>query len=138
MAAEKWTAAADRGTVLTTELNALGNGAISAPGSALPNQTNMDRYFVAELKATWAATPTDGELAELYAVPDGGGGQETRDNNHFCGSFKVENNAGAQILYTEPFLLPPFSTKFTLLNRAGTAMTATGHTVKIYSFNRTN
>lgn len=143
MATEKWTAGTSRGNVLTTELNALANAAYSAVGSVLDNSTNLDRFGIAELAATWATNPTDKAVLDLFAIPAvdatnyADGGATVRPSNFlYLGSFQVRAVTTAQRIATGVFNLPPFKVKFVLLNSSGFALPASGSVVSLWTFNR--
>lgn len=143
MSTEKVSVLADRGDVLTTELDALANGSFSAVGTELANQTNKDRFAVAELEVDFVSAPTDFSTCDLYAVtaldgtnyPDGGGATRP-SQEQFVASFQLLATTSAQRLHSAPFELLGGKTKFILKNNSGQAFPASGSTVRLYTFNR--
>ena len=143
MPTEKWSSGTSRGTLLTTELNALANGSYSAVGTELDNATNLDRFAIAILDCDWVSATTLDAVVNLYAVcaPDGtnyedGSASLRYPYDSFCGVFQVYNTTAAQKLITRPFELRPFKTKFAVYNGSGQNMPASGTTVTVYTFNR--
>lgn len=144
MATEKWTAVTAHTNALTTELNALATGSYSAVGAAIDNSSNLDRYAIGELTATWATNPTaDGPL-HLYAViaPDGtnysdGGGAVRPGDAVYLGTFQARAITTAQRMVTRRFELPPTKFKPVLYNGSGFALPASGSVLNLYSFNKT-
>lgn len=144
MPTEKWAAFTSRGTVLTTELNSLGNGSYSAVGTVIDNGTNLDRFGVAVGSFPIGSAPTVDTTYDLFAVPavDGtnymdGGGSVKPPASTYCGSFQLRAVATTQAIATCLFELPPCKVKFVLYNGSGQAMDATLNTVTLYTTNRT-
>lgn len=145
MATEKQSALTDRGSVLTTQLNALANGSYCTLGSVeFDNSAQLDLWAIAELNATFNATPTLNSPVHLFGIkaPDGTNYQDGSSSlrppdDTYLGTFQIYNNTSAQKLYTRPFRLLPVKYKFIVLNSSGVAMTASGHTVDLYTYNRT-
>lgn len=144
MATIKWAGSpTSRGTVLTTELNALANNAFSAAGPAYNNTTNLDRWAWVEFVTGASITPTTGAVILVYMVHSPGG------TNYDEGA--SANNPGTHTLVsvlpltvaagthraisTTPFALPPSNVKFILKNQAGVALAATLNTVTLYTSN---
>lgn len=143
MPTEKLTAFTDRGSVLTTELNSIGAGNQSDPGTAFDNTTNLDRYGIGELTVTFGSSPTADGTIDLYAVhaPDAtnySDGNATQPVNQlmYCGSFLVQATTAAQKLHTQPFEMWPGLSKFLIKNNTSQALPASGTTIDIYTFNR--
>ena len=144
MATEKFQAYANRGTVLTTELNSLASNANSAAGPAYDNSSNRDRYAIAVLNLpSLVSAPADGATLELFAVtaPDGttyvdGGGAVDPSGFTYLGSFVMRPVATAQVQQSQRFELQPCLMKFVLRNTAGVAIAATLNTVTLFTTNR--
>lgn len=123
---------------LTTELNALANGAYSAAGTAFDNGASgvHHQFGDFELNVTYGTAPSAGGYCALYLVPaiDGanyadGGGSVAPPANGWVGNFDLRAVTTAQ---KRPLLrvpLPNTLFKPVLLNSAGQAMGATGHTL---------
>jgi hypothetical protein len=141
MATEKFTAATDRGDLLTTQLDALADGAQSVGGTELDNATNKDRWAVAVLNVDTASATDALAVAELFQIiaPDGTNYEDATVVAELarCATFQFAAVATAQRMVSNPFRLRgPFKTKFILKNRSGEAFPASGSTVEIHTFNR--
>lgn len=145
MATEKMAALTSRGTVLTTELNALANNAYSALGTEIDNGTNLDRFGMCVAFLPTGTAPTVDTTLDLFLVPaaDGtnyadGGGAVKPAAAMFVGSFQLRAVATDQRISTPLFPLPPCKFKFSLFNNAtGQALDATLNTVTLFTTNRT-
>ena len=142
MATIKWAVWNSRGTVLTTELDALANSGRSAAGTEINNATNKDRWGKLELAVTFGTAPSAGGYVEIYAVtaPDGTN-YEDGSNTVDPGAHKLIDRipvravTTAQRLTGRQFPLEPAKTKFLLTNGSGQAFPATGSTVTLYTTN---
>lgn len=145
MSIETWGPVTDQ-TVLSTQLNSLGNGSFSALGaevdnvSALATDTDEFRYAVAQLDVTFGSAPTDRSVAVLYLVPAYDGtnyAYATQPSQQMqVGEFQFDDTTNQQRVVTAPFIVPPFKFKFVLENRSGQSFPASGSTVKLGTFNR--
>ena len=138
----KWNSARAVATVLTTELNALSNGTMSAASAAVANQTNLDLYadFVLHLAAL---SPTAGAFITVYIL-------EALDDSTFPAPsdaalrlqpqqilFSVQlgqDASTAQDIVVRNVLLPPHAFKLKLDNQSGVALGATGNTLSISQY----
>lgn len=147
MATEKYTAATDRSTIMTTELNALGNGDYSAVGPAIDNSVNLDVWAVAELVVDFVSAPNFGSICQLYMVISRDGTNYEQGGNTassvlppetaLVASFQLEDTTAAQRVMSNPFRLRgPHKHKPILRNRSGQAFPAAGSTVSLSTFNR--
>lgn len=144
MATEKYAAFTDRGTLLSTEMNAIADGSYSAAGTALDNATNLDLMAVAQLDVDFVLAPNAYGVVELYMLKaiDGtnyedGSASIIPSPGALVGLFTVAATTAAQRLMTPPFDLVPCPVKFMIRNSTGQAFPATGTTVKVRTFNRT-
>lgn len=140
MSTEKLSAPVSRGTVLTTQLDALGTGTQSAAGSELDNTSNRDRFGVAVLAVTFAVAPTLGSMVDLYMSVSMGGNYDdtaTVTEEQYVGSFQLDDVTTAQRVRTGRFELSASLLKFVAYNRSGQSFPASGSTVTLYTFNRT-
>lgn len=141
MPTEKLSAVTARTNLLTTHLNALADGSYSGLGVELDNNSNGDRFAMADLTVDFVSAPTDRAQIELYCVPslDGTNYPDVTEPSsaHWVASFTVDNTTAAQRLATARFELPPCKCKFLVRNRSGQAFPATGSIVNVYTFNRT-
>jgi hypothetical protein len=138
----KWSAApTNQSTVLTTELNALANGAFTAAGPAYDNTTKLDMWAWVEFVAGGSITPTTGAYVAIYMVNSPGG-------TNFDDAASSTNVATHQIvavmalqasahtvraINSSPFPLPPGKVKFVLKNGSGVALSATSNTLTLYT-----
>ena len=144
MATIKWAGWTSRGTVLTTELNALANTGRSAAGTEVDNATNKDRWGKLELAVTFGGNTSAGSYVEIYMVtaPDGTNYEDGGDPlvSLSPGAHKLvdriplrETTAYRVTGRTIP--LEPAKTRFLLLNASGQAFPASGSTVTLYTTN---
>ena len=148
--AVKWESAwTSRGTVLTTELNALADGARSAAGTEVNNSTNLDQYGKLELSVDFVAAPGAGAYVTVYMITapdgtnyeDGGSSAAGKDPgaHTLAVTIPVRADTAAQRLMSQMFTLQPAKTKFLLAWEAGTgsaeAFPASGSTLTLYSNN---
>jgi len=144
MATEKWDGFTSRGTVLTTELNALANNGRSAAGTEIDNGTNKDVFGQLELQVTFGTAPTAGGFVEIYMVNAlDGTNYEDGSNTVDPGTHKLVDRipvravTTAQRLNGRMLTLEPTKTKFLLVNGSGQAFPASGSTLTLYTTNRT-
>lgn len=138
----KWEAGpVSRSTVLTTELNALANGAFSAVGSALDNTANSDQYGALDIVLS-SLNPTAGAYLNLYLVQslDGTTYEDapsaTNPGTHMLvANVLVTTGSAAKRIMTPWFYIPPGKFKFVLLNATNVALGATTNTVTLYTSN---
>lgn len=140
-----WQAAAtSRGTILTTQLNALANNTITAEGTAFDNSTNLDFYGWLELAVTFGSAPTDSvPTVDVYfsksidgtnyeSAPVTGG---VDCSDQWVCSFPVRKVTTAQKKIIGPILLPPGKWKASIDNQTGVAFPASGSTLSLYTDN---
>ncbi len=136
----KWKAAgASGGTVLTTELNALANGAYSALGSEINNSTGLHTYGWLDVVLA-SLNPTTGAALTLFMCPayDGTNYPDAPSATNPGAQFLVQTiyvatGSAAKRVGTATFRLPPFKVKFVLLNSTNVALGATSNTVTLYT-----
>ena len=141
MATELFTAATDRGDLLTTELDNLANNGQTAVGTELDNATNKDVWAIAVLNVQFGSSPTALSVCELFAVVavDGTNYEQSTviPETARLGTFQLRATTSSQRIASNRFRLRgPFKTKFMLVNRSGQAFPASGSTVEIHTFNR--
>lgn len=137
----KWLGGTSRGNQLTTELNALANGAFSAAGPAYDNTTNLDEYAYCDITLA-SLTPAAGAYLQLFlAVSVDGTTYEDAPSSTNPGAHQlvatISLNAavGAKRISTKRFEIPPLKFKFILKNAAGVALGATLNTVAMTTCN---
>jgi hypothetical protein len=147
MAIEKFTALTDRGTILSSELDALANGNTSGPGTEVDNSVNEDVWAVAELTVDFVTGPTARSVVQLYAVVSRDGTNYEQGGNTAGGipppetslvaAFTLDDTTAAQRVMSNVFRMRgPFKHKFLLINRSGQAFPASGSIVALSTFNR--
>ena len=141
MATVKWAGWTSRGTVLTTELDALANSGRSAAGTEVNNAVNKDRWGKLEMAVTFGTAPTAGGYVEIFAVtaPDGTNYEDGSDSVD-PGAHKLVDRiplreTTAYRVTGRQFPLEPAKTKFLLTNASGQAFPASGSTVTLYTTN---
>lgn len=134
-----WAAFTSRSTVLTTELNALANGAYSAVGTVVDNTSNLDQWGALDIVLA-SLNPTAGAYLQLFMVQslDGTTYEDppSSTNPGFHMSVAVvalTTGSAAKRVMTPMFRIPPGKFKFVLLNNAGPALGATLNTVTLYT-----
>lgn len=131
-----------RGTVLTTELNALANGGFSVVGPAFDNTANLDEWMGVDIVLA-SLTPTAGAYIQIFiAVSLDGTTYEDAPSATQPGAMQlvatvsVSTGASAKRVMTKDlFRIPPCKFKFVLKNATGVALAATGNTVTAYTTN---
>lgn len=147
MAIEKFGAATDRSTQMTTELDSLANAAYSGPSAAYDNSSNLDIWGQAELQVDFASAPNLNSVCQLYAIisrdgtnyEQGGAtaGGIAPPEAALVATFQLDDTTAAQRIMSNPFRFRgPFKHKFILRNRSGQSFPASGSTVSLSSYNR--
>lgn len=143
MAIVKWGALTSRGTVLSTEMNALANAGFSALGTAFDNTVNLDRWGWVELTLA-SLTPVAGACIYVFMSPsiDGGtdyddGPAATNPGSHLLvGVLSIKTGVAAKkVISLAPFAIPPGLVKFSVKNQAGVALGATGNVLALFTSN---
>src|SRR3990167_9492324 len=138
-----WQAAqTSRGTVLTTELNALANAACSGVGTEIDNSTNLDQYGCVDIVLA-TLDPAAGGYLQLFIIQAVGGTTyedppttTTNPGTHMLvATLNLLDTSSAKRVQSAWFRLPPSKIKFVLYNGAGVALNATGNTVTLYTGN---
>ncbi len=136
----KWKATgASGGTVLTTELNSLANGAFSAYGTEINNATGLHTYGWLDVVLA-SLNPTSGASMTLFMVPtyDGTNYPDVPSTTNPAAQFIVQTidvatGSAAKRVGTGTFRIPPFKVKFVLLNSTNVALGASSNTVTLYT-----
>lgn len=138
-----YTARGTAATVLTTELNSLTSGSVSALSAAQDNDTAGTRDLYAQVEIYLAAQGTNraaGAYVALYLVPelDGTNYGDTTDeciDNYFAGSASVDDGAlAARRVVIDRIRLPVGDFKVGFKNGTGQTLAASGNTVKIRTY----
>lgn len=131
-------------TALTTELNSLANGSVSALSSEIDNSTN--KYLFMDLELYLASlTPTTGGYVSVYVVPsedgtnypsfDTGASPGDYNGNYFVTSFSTKAATAAQRMVRREILVPPGKWKIAVQNSCGAALAASGNTLSWRPYN---
>lgn len=133
-----WTS---RGTVLTTELNSLGDNAYSAVGSPVDNTSNLDQYGAVEVNLA-SLNPTTGAFLTLFLVQsvDGTNYEDapssTQPGYHQqIAVLPLATGSATKRVSSPIFKIPPGKFKFVLRNDANVALGSSGNTVTLYTAN---
>lgn len=131
---ERWEAPEAAVTVLSTQLDGLANGTISAYSAA---QAQTARYTRAdfELLVTFGTAPTAGAFVGLYLVPVFDGVNDPTNHqdygSHFAGAFPIRGVTTQQRVVLKDVKLPPLDFKVAAFNSTGQAFPASGSTVRM-------
>ena len=138
-----YTARETAATVLTTGLNSLTSGSVSALSAAQDNDTAGTRDLYAQVEIYLAAQGTNraaGAYVAIYLVPelDGTNYGATTDeclDNYFVGSASLDDGAlAARYLIIDRVRLPVGDFKVALKNGTGQTLASSGNTVKLRSY----
>lgn len=125
-------------TVLSGGLDALANDA-AATSAAITSA--RDQFANLELSVTFASAPTADRTVDAYIVRtvDGTNFEDASASrppaSGFLGSFAVNNSASLQRLILAGVVLDVRDFQIMLVNKSGQAFTASGHTLKIQTYN---
>ena len=136
MATAKWDTPVAIATILSTDLNALANGAYSAASAAVNNETGLNLYASFELYLA-SLTPAAGGYCAVHILysldgtnfADGGGATAPSAGSLVC-TFDLSTATAVKRHVRGNILLAPYQFKVVLLNAAGAALAATGNTLK--------
>jgi hypothetical protein len=127
-------------TLLSTQLNALSGGGVSALGTEYDNATNLFLYALFQLDVTFGTGPTAFTTVDLFLVcaPDGtnynNGSSSIAVQNAAIGSYNMQNVTTQQLLSFYGIPLPPCKFKLQVSNSTNQAFPATGSTVKMIPY----
>ena len=130
------------GNQLTTELNSLGIGGISAFSAAWDNTTTLYLWVAAIINLA-SLTPTAGAYLQLLMTEsvDGGTTYEDAPSSTNPGwhmaqpSVAINVSTSAKVIRVPPIRVFGGKFKCALLNGAGVALAATGNTLALYGSN---
>ncbi len=132
-----------RGNVLTTELNSLADGAFSAVGSVIDNDTNLDQ-FASFLINLASLNPTAGAYLQIFLVQSNDGGStyedppsSTNPGLHMTATppLNVATGSGTKRIVSPAIRIPPGKFKAVLFQKCNVALAASANTVAMYSAN---
>lgn len=144
MAVIKWGDVAAAESILTTELNALGDGANKITGTAISNDAvaELDVYadFVLYL-ATQGSARDAGGYCPLYILPEVDsqypyGGDSLDPAGNLCvGAFQFDAAVTARYAVIRGIILPPGDFHILIMNETGQALAATLNTLDMRRYN---
>ena len=137
-----WSTASSLVTDATTELNSLANAA-RAFGTAIANQSALNRYADFEIIAKFASRPTAvTPYVNLFLIPALFGATYTiitaataPPATLFVGAFPIATSTGPQRSVIPRVILPPLKFKTCTENNSGKSFAATGTTVRHVTYN---
>jgi len=127
-------------TILSTDLNGLADGAISAASSEVDNSSNLDMLYWLELSTgTLQDAAVAGSVVSIYAIQsiDGTNYEQApvtggaNSSDQFVCSCEYKAATTARRFVRGPFSLPPFKLKFFVDNNCDGQFAASGNTLKI-------
>lgn len=137
----KYAAKDSAATVLSTELNSLGDGSNKITGTALSNDaatTERDLFADFSLSlAAQASARSAGATVDLYIIPEVDGvfayGGDTLDPsaNHYRGAFRFDAATTARVDVIEGVRLPNSDYHVLLINETGQSFAASGNALKM-------
>lgn len=143
MATFKWATPASIATILSSDLNSLGDGA-NAISASQSNDATGELYLYGDFEMYIAATSTRASDAriEMYFLIEidgtnysyGGTSVDPAPNTH-VGDFQFDATTSAQYTHLRGILLPPADFKVLLINEVGVALASSGNTLKWVKYN---
>lgn len=144
MATIKYEAPASTSTILTTELNSLGDGA-NKLSSAISNDAAGELYLYMDIEiyvATQASARAADARVDVYILEelDGsnytyGGDSDDPPDNAWVGAFIFDAATTARYNHLRGIPLPPTDFKILIINETGQAFASSGNTLKIAKYN---
>lgn len=137
MATFKWASPEAEATALSTDLNSLGNGSLSAASAAIDNETDLYAYIALEVVLA-SLTPTGAPVVNVYIAYSLDG------TNYDDGSVSemlpiavlpLSTSTGAKRVSRGPFPILPLKFKLYVENKSGVAFGASGNTLKYSRLN---
>lgn len=128
-------------TLLSTELNSLANGSITAASTAITSSVDIYADFELVLASLSPASPNYCTLYILLAIdgsnyPSATAAVLRNQPSQIICTFALDTTAAtAQRVPVRNVMLSPGNYKFALDNQAGVALGATGNTVKMTTYN---
>lgn len=129
---------------LTTELNSLANGSVTALSAEIDNGTNKYLYADVEVFLN-TATPTGTPVVDLYLVPtvdgtnypefDTGASPSAINLNYLVATLYVKASNATHRAVARQIPVPPGKYKWALRNGTGVALNASSNTVKERNYN---
>lgn len=137
MATVKWVAPEAIASALTTDLNSLGNGSVSAASAAIDNETGLYQYISLELYLA-SLNPTGTPIVQVYLIStlDATNYDDTTPPT-FCllTTFDLATGSATKRRTRWNIPIPPLSFKLLVKNGSGVAFASSGNTLKYRRYN---
>ncbi len=139
----KWLSLTTQSSVLTAaQLASLANGSYTALGNAYDNSANLDQWAWAKVSLA-TVTPAAGAFVQLFlsqsldngTTYDDGPSASNPGSHNLVGTCSISTKAQAHEAVVPGFRLPPGLMKFSLLNKTGSTLSASGNTITLYTTN---
>lgn len=131
----------DRGDLLTTDLDSLGNGAYSAVSTAFDNAAGLHRFGICEI-VLGSLDPTAGAYVAVFLVQsaDGTNYEDAPSSNNpglhmLVAQPTVDISSSAKRIVTPVFRLPAGKFKFVVQNGCGVSFASSGNVLALYTAN---
>lgn len=138
MGTQKWAASESITTALSTGLNSLSDGSLSALSSAIDNSADLYQYMAVELSLA-SINPSGTPFVEVYLFKsiDGTTYEDGSATLSQCliVALPVTTGSSAKESYAANILIPPFKFKLAVRNRTGVAFGASGSTLSYGRYN---
>jgi hypothetical protein len=131
-------------TCLTTEMNSLADGSVTALSAEITNATNLDIQADFQLHLASVTISSTSAFVAIYLVPtpDGttyptwdSGAAPNYSSQYYIGNILVKNVSAAVYEGSAVgFALPPGKFKIALKNSCGAALAASGNTLSIRTY----
>lgn len=139
MATIKWSVASIQ-TLLSTELNSLATGNLSALGTEYDNTSGLYLFADFQLDVTFGSSPTANAPVVLYIVPKTDGtnynfGSSSNAWDGFVrGGWSLMATTSQQLLTIQGVPIPPLKFKIQVKNQSGQSFPGSGSTVKMVPY----
>ena len=128
-------------SLLTTELNSLSSGSLSALGAEFDNTSGLYLFADFQLDVTFGSAPTANTPLVLYLVPktDGTnynfGGSSAAWDGFVRGGWQMMAITTQQLLTIQGIAIPPLKFKIQIKNQTNQPLPSSGSTVKMVPYN---
>jgi hypothetical protein len=137
MATVKWVAPESIATALSTDLNSLANGGVSAASAAIDNETGLYQYISLELYLA-SLNPTGTPIVQVYLIStlDATNYDDTTPPTfNLLTTFDLATGAATKRRTRWNIPIPPLSFKLIVKNNSGVAFSSSGSTLKYRRYN---
>lgn len=134
----KWVAPESIASALTTELNSLTNGSLTAASAAIDNETDLYEYIEVEL-ALASLNPTGSPYLLLYLNKsvDGTNYEDlnTTMAHEVIATLPVATGSATKRVCVANILIPPCKFKLAIQNQTNVTLASSGSTLKYRRYN---